>query len=99
MPLDLVAPELASRIVEQKALARQNQSVRNLHVFAGVLLGVLGALVWLLLWPDQAPSPVTKFLLGVGFGALAGCGLVLRPGGPASTAKAACPSCGLGVGN
>lgn len=96
MPLDLVSPELASRILDQKALARRNQSARNLHVLVGTLLGLLGTLVWLLLWPDQAPSPIASLLLGVGAGALGGFGLVFRPGGLASAAKAACPSCGLG---
>lgn len=78
----------------QQAIARRNQTVRNLVYLAGVLLGLLVGLSWLILWPQHGPSPQDK--LAIGFvGGLAASSLWLWAGAQTLFPQAAqCPACG-----
>jgi len=91
-----LTPQLASAILEQKSLARRNQSARNQHVLVGTIAGIVGAAIWVTVAPQTGPDEITKGLLGVGLGALVGYALMYRPSGPARAKDAACPSCGHG---
>jgi hypothetical protein len=86
--------ELARRVVEQKALARTNQTRRNRIRLAGLLAGSALAALWFLLVPDGAPEPGLKLLIGtVGGFTLTDIAMALRSE-RLFPERARCPACG-----
>jgi NAD-dependent dihydropyrimidine dehydrogenase PreA subunit len=86
--------QLATAVLAQKALARRNHTARTHHVLAGTIAGIVGATIWVSIAPETQPNDFIKGLIGAGLGALVGYVWMFRPGGPARTTEAACPSCG-----
>jgi hypothetical protein len=71
MPLHEISPEIANMALEAKALARHNDSRRNLVLLVGILAGVSVAVLWFVYSPLSSPQPKTKFLIGVALGIVA----------------------------
>ncbi|WP_295004246.1 hypothetical protein [uncultured Dechloromonas sp.] len=91
-----IAPEVAIQTIQAKALARRNRSIRNTVLLIGYLLGIGGAIAWVLIEPNAARTSGTKMLVGliVGYTAALVClhfferKLIPVP--------ARCPECGYG---
>lgn len=86
--------ELARRIVEQKKLARKNQTRRNRIRLSGLLLGIAPAILWFLLAPDSAPEPGVKLLIGLVSGHLLAEIVMALRASRLFPEPARCPACG-----
>ncbi|WP_394788279.1 hypothetical protein [Rhodoferax sp.] len=87
-------PDIVTLVRQQKALARRNQTVRNVILLVTVALCVGLSLAWMALAPTDGITPSIKILIGI----VAGCMLAeLVRNTHASTLfpkDAACPACG-----
>ncbi len=94
MPLHEIPPEIADMALEAKALARRNNSRRNLVLLVGILAGVSVAALWFVYSPLSSPQPKTKFLIGVVLGILAASVVLFWRQRYYYPKDAKCPACG-----
>lgn len=60
-----IAPDVAFKIREAKALARSNRSKRNVSLLVGYLLGIVAAVFWDFFAPNSSPKLGDKIYLGM----------------------------------
>lgn len=60
-----ITPDIASKTLEAKSLARSNRSKRNVILLIGYLLGIGAAIIWVLVAPNSSPKSVDKIFLGM----------------------------------
>ncbi|UCV03743.1 hypothetical protein [Dechloromonas denitrificans] len=60
-----IAPDIASKTLEAKALARRNRTKRNVILLIGYLFGISIAVIWDLVAPNSSPKSATKVYLGM----------------------------------
>lgn len=89
-----IAPDVASKIREAKALARSNRSKRNVIVLIGYLLGIGGAIIWNFVAPNSPPNPGDKVFLGMIVGPGAAFVFLRFFESRYIAALARCPKCG-----
>ena len=85
--------DLPDRVREQKALARRNQTVRNLVLLVGVLVGLPAGGVWAAMTSAHDVSLHTSLLVGVFAGATLAGALAAWRSTWLFPRLAACPSC------
>ncbi len=91
MPANLT-PSLARAALQAKALARRNQTARNVVLLVAVLAGLAAGAIFLLFVPN-ADYYETVFLVSTLIGSLAGWA-VLQKNRTFTPRQAACPCCG-----
>ena len=90
-----IAPDVASKTLEAKSLARSNRSKRNVILLIGYLLGIGAAIIWELVAPNSSPkSSAEKIFLGMIAGPCAAFVFLHFFEGRYISAFARCPKCG-----
>jgi len=93
MRWDEIPPGVAKLAVEAKALARRNNSKRNVALFVGFLLGMGIALFWNLYSPIAYLSPKMNLLFGIMIGAFVALLIIVLQEKCDTSEEAVCPVC------
>lgn len=88
----VITPDLARLALEAKAQARRNQTRRNLSLLAGIVLGILATLTYVIGVSSQEATSAT-YILGVAVGATAAGLFLLTYSSKVTPDLAKCPSC------
>ncbi|MBB2776094.1 UNVERIFIED_ORG: hypothetical protein HNP28_001399 [Comamonas terrigena] len=89
-----IPSDIANMALEAKALARRNNSRRNLVLLGGIVAGVSVAALWFLYSPLSLPQPKTKFFIGVVLGVFAALFVLFWRQRYYFPNDAKCPACG-----
>lgn len=89
-----IAPDVATKALEAKSLARSNRSKRNVILLIGYLLGIGSALIWDLIAPNSWPKSSSKIFLGMIVGPCAALVFLRFFESRYISALARCPQCG-----
>jgi len=92
--MSYIAPDIASRILEAKSLARSNRSKRNVIRLVGYLGGMGVAVIWCLVAPNSSPKFAEKIFIGAIVGAFAAAVFLHFFESRYVSVLAQCPQCG-----
>lgn len=91
-----IAPDVASKTLEAKSLARTNRSKRNAILLIGYLFGIGTAIIWDLIEPHSSPKLAGKIFLGMIVGPCAALVFLRFFQSRFISELARCPKCGYG---
>jgi predicted RNA-binding Zn-ribbon protein involved in translation (DUF1610 family) len=89
-----IAPDVASKTLEAKSLARSNRSKRNVILLIGYLIGIGTAIIWDWVAPNLSPKAEDKILLGMIVGPCSAFLFLRLFESRYISALARCPKCG-----